>query len=650
MKNIVIAGGGPIGLYTAIRISKLIEKYGLKATVTVVEPKLNLYSRPGIVAKNVLDVIERNVELDHNLLPDGDDSGSSIFIMDLEKALYKEAQNHGIKFVRGKVAAIEGKALVLEDGRKIPCEIVIDSTGPRRTLINQVNQQSTSEKKPFTIRQVADNPIKNHFVAYVHMDGENAKLIAGKMVKDPLKHALALEKLRTEFGWPHFKEPELSIRKYTPKGENKDDDMQRFYFYFEIPPELAESEPSEQLAWLKALLYLKTENDDIEFTVEDGAMKFLPFGVNPHEVTEPVYTSSGLPVVIPCGDAQIEPDYRPGIGIRSGAFRADTLVDSFMRDLDGGLVLNQEAYEHSLQGPLGLHRTTLKDEYKNNRERLDSALLEKGKIYSEALALAETPEQGEIILKGLRQIVSEIERLGVQAYRDSCQKGTPSQKVPQFKIDNYGHLAEVTSLEQSKTLLATALELLPETEVELRTQIKNNIDDLAMSYKAFAALKFSSKEYGFAHKFYNEALSLLTSNMPGEHKDEIAKIYSNLALIAKAQKKYDLVKDYVDKGLQELGSMLSEDRNTPDMKTIYAKLLNTQCNALFDEVEANITKLDSRDHPLNAKLQQGKDLCNTLIENSLIHSSSAKILSERLAKVERAVSEKLEPLVTVQIK
>ena len=58
MKNIVIAGGGPIGLYLAIRLARFCLAQNLPITITVVEPKLDSRSRPGIVARNILDVIQ----------------------------------------------------------------------------------------------------------------------------------------------------------------------------------------------------------------------------------------------------------------------------------------------------------------------------------------------------------------------------------------------------------------------------------------------------------------------------------------------------------------------------------------------------------------------------------------------------------------
>ncbi|PUT39571.1 hypothetical protein DIZ47_09525 [Legionella taurinensis] len=81
MKTIAIVGGGPIGLYLAIRLSQVLGSQLSEFKIIIIEPKLNDYNRPGIVAKNVLDLIERHIKLGNEVLGLANRIGSAHIIL-----------------------------------------------------------------------------------------------------------------------------------------------------------------------------------------------------------------------------------------------------------------------------------------------------------------------------------------------------------------------------------------------------------------------------------------------------------------------------------------------------------------------------------------------------------------------------------------
>ena len=411
MKNIVITGAGPIGLYLAIRFKQIITDNKLDAKVTVIDPRVGEYGRPGVVANMALKLLSENIGRPISAVREGDDTGTSMFIQDLELALYKIAKELKVNFVRAGFDDFTKKSLSIKDAESrvssIPCDIAIDCSGPKRALVKKFNEKNPEQ--PFEIKNVGNNPLKNHFIAYVNMDTENAERMHEKLKRDPLKRALAFERLRTEFGWAEFTEPEFSLRTYTMEGKSEGEKRVRFYFYFEVPPALMNSTQEKQRAWLEALISLKTERNDIQFEIESGKMKFIPFLVDPHKVVQPVLIEekNGI-IVIPGGDAQIEPDYRIGVGIWSGINRANALLGAVMVNRQRELMINIEQYESEVRVPIGKHESELEKDYRIKRSSLDTVLEQQKAIYTAALQETSIEVEQRIIQSGLDEINRRI--------------------------------------------------------------------------------------------------------------------------------------------------------------------------------------------------------------------------------------------------
>jgi tetratricopeptide (TPR) repeat protein len=368
--------------------------------VTVMDANINDYKRPGVIAKNVVDII--NSYLDKLSVPMDDvpDAGcvptNAVFMKDLQASLRVIAKNLGVNLLEGNFSGIENNTVQVDESESLSCDLLIDCTGERRKVVKSTEQ--------FTIESIDDNPIKTHFIAFVTMDSNNAALAKIVDSLDPVPHTLAMEKLRMKFHWKEFAPPEL----VTGKWENIAPDQTRFYYYFELPENIAKGDQRTQIKWLKALLKLKTGNK-IRFNLEEDDLKFVPFFVNPKKVMDPVNQSYSSFPIVACGDALMSADYRLGTGVQNGVLCANALLTSVTLDKANKIVVNSEKYKAHLQEPMGRHESKVKSLYSHKRAKLTgSDLFAAFRTYQLAYEQAESVENKEIIRNGLLHLAAKF--------------------------------------------------------------------------------------------------------------------------------------------------------------------------------------------------------------------------------------------------
>lgn len=624
MKNIVISGAGPIGLYTAIRLSKIISNYNLNTKITVIDSRVGNYNRPGVVAKNVIPLMEKEIGR-ITVADSGDNNNNSMFIQDLEKSLYKIAKALPITFISSDFHGFKPGKILVNNNKSIhelDCDLAIDCTGQRRALVKKINEIK-HKAPPFQIKRIGNNPIKEHFVAYVTMDLENANLIESKKNKNFLKYSLTMEELRAKFNWPEFSQPTLQ------SGKWEKEDSACFYFYFEMPPHQDEETDLFAQEWLSTLLKLYYEAENIKFETESG-LKFTRFIVDPHYIENLAYTDNSLPMIIPCGDAQMGPDYRLGMGIKSGVERTNALCAACI-SIKNHLSINLDAYANDIMKPIAKHKTALEKEYSEKRYSLQATTLDSAEEkYTKALETG-TKEEKEIIENALKKI--KPFNKAMKTYREA--------KV-EFKdiLNKKGEIAYKITKKNMGTLSVESPEKLEQYRKSIDEALKNSLTlsaneilksaalDLAAKYKNLAKIFYCSgikEKLGKAAIYYKESLNIYLNHFNKSHGNEIVTLYSNLSIIANKRGDFsEAIKN------SSLALQVIDEENLVDLKTLKIKIKFNLCKALVEKLSSRKEKEIKSSHSL--QLSEIKDIFSKLDGVSPQDLNKLKQKIERIEK------------------
>lgn len=400
-RHIIIAGAGPIGLYLAINLMYL---HGHKVKVTIVDQFLEDYRRPGVIAKAVIDVI--NASLSKKGLPtiSVPDAGcvptNAVYIRDLQIALLTLAKGLKVNTIAAPLQEINADSVLVGEV-PISCDLLLDCTGERRFSTKRINQ--------FKIEPIAENPIKNHFIAFITMNPQNAALSNFLDHPDPAIFTLSLEKLRRDFDWKEYSRPSVVKGMWNATAEKP----ARFYLYFEISDAVATKEINLQIQYLKTLLKLYTGNDLI-FSLEEGELTFIPFQVTPKKSLTPVITNATTYPIGLCGDALMSADYRLGTGVRNGILCANALLMAISIP-QNNISIDTALYDFQLRSIMGPHEKDVKELYDHKRATMNGTdLLHARNMYSQAIAKSEhlNAEQVNIIAVGCKDLALRLKDQG----------------------------------------------------------------------------------------------------------------------------------------------------------------------------------------------------------------------------------------------
>lgn len=393
---IVIAGSGPVGLYTAICLAK--KEY----PVQVVDKYAGNFTRPGVVAIQAGETITRQlkqIEIDVEI-PLAGSFSETYYISDIQAALFAEAVKLGVGFTQGHFKGIKNDSVEIEGSEElIPCDMLIDCTGESRQVVNYINSEKTPA--PFKISKIAENPVKTNFIAFITMSNEDAELLSSYSgTVNPVNQVLQFESLRAQ-GWTQNDMPHWDMRSWEHSKTEK-----RFCCYFEMPDELARAPQLQQKEWLATMLKLNA-GKSIEFAIErESSLKFRPFSVDPHKVENPILEAGPYPFpVAVCGDALMSAEYRKGTGIFNGIVCANGLVNA-TKYINGKIHVNSHIFNGTTTNylPTGKciadHISDVKDTYQARNNKLSNIKIQKEKLATYFTAHSSSPED-ETIKKGL---------------------------------------------------------------------------------------------------------------------------------------------------------------------------------------------------------------------------------------------------------
>ncbi|MEI6096152.1 MAG: hypothetical protein WCR08_11965 [Gammaproteobacteria bacterium] len=344
MPRIVIAGAGPIGLYTAILLR---ERYP-EVQVTVLDHRIGRFDRPGVIAIGALEAINESFARLGISPIEVQESGSfppAIHIKDLQKALYERVIDiRDVEFIDKDYFSVDHEGVKVIDDEDLesildPCDLLIDCTGEDRAVTENL----------FGVENISDNPIKNHFIAYIYVNTDNDMLRSSGSTPPEI---LGVFRERTR--WREFVEPEIDMRRWEgPVKHKRTSYAAKYCLYFEIPDWLntinhPERSLQEYKTYLSELLKLKY-GKEIQFVASTDKGAFGAFEVNPKHLRRFIGKIGVVPVVA-VGDALISAEYRYGTGIKNGVAEAYMLTSS-LRLSGTKITVDETAWR---QQPIGI--------------------------------------------------------------------------------------------------------------------------------------------------------------------------------------------------------------------------------------------------------------------------------------------------------
>ncbi len=507
---------------------------------------------------------------------------------------------------------------------QITCDYVFDATGPARAVLESVNK--IAQKKVFATESVAENPMKNQFIVYVTMDAKHSRTMRNPLAlqSDPLQHTLALEELRS-MGWKEFAEPYFNFQIL---------EKNKVCLYCATPPGLPKA---KEEAWVKAVLRLKTGNPGIDFQYVKPSRKFkskprfIPFAVDPKKVSVAVSGDvAGLPVVIPVGDAQIEPDYRMGIGVESGINRANALLASMQVSAAKKITVDSVEYQKKLIILMAEHEDKIKKYYAYIENDLIEVLETEEVRYKKALTLANDDAQRNLIKASLAEIW----------FRQSLAKYTDLLNVAKtaIQLDQYHEMKSEMQLDKVIQVLIDVFKTILPSQAQLKAKVDALMLDVANKCRDLAKVYFSvgHHRYSDSEKYFKKALEIYEKYFPQQMKEDIKKIHSNLVMIAYLRGKHEETIVRAESGLAYLA-----DANGADSSDLVNKMSYYLCLALLDHANKNTTSVDvARIH-----FEKAAKLANWLRGKPKISNADVSKMEEKLKKCSTKLS---APHVTLQ--
>jgi hypothetical protein len=497
---LVIIGGGPTGLYLAIRLWQLEFR-----NFVVIDPRAGIYTRPG-------RLVPRPFKLAEQKIPGIKVPERPVQIKDYERQLYHKAQEFGLPIIKSSflslhVDSLEAGILVEHESgdlERIRCDFVIDCSGSRRVVVNELNKLPLDV--PLKIKKNPPRPLPHHLIVRVKMDrvasidglrdaNRNQKTqLSGLAPRDYFRKLLALR----HYGWYEYILPRVYGESH---GKNK------ACFYIPTPADL---DIARAESWLALGLSCHTA---LPFVLEPRPpSKKLPpkprchqFIVRSNYLDTFVHQSENLSTVVPLGDALMDSDFLLGQGISNGIVQ----VEIFLKHLD--IVAGHIVAFHVPQ-----YQAAMRQQIEQQKAKLLALSAQQTEDQSATLVVAAEH------LKGLRSEVSESEQAEIDTFLSEIQVLQDYERVKALMMRCYSEdmhlilrgrsLKELILKQQRNTLcLVMVLNALPRHFNQRRLELVRLLFFQAQAWSVLGGTLYKSAAYREALRAYQLAIVIYQS-------------------------------------------------------------------------------------------------------------------------------------------
>jgi len=660
-RNILIVGGGPVGLSTAKLLSQKISQSLTTPTkepgkIFLVEARLGRSIRPGYLAFNIFDFVSAKLNLDKNL-----EHSEAQHIKDLERALYEVIKvSPHITIYDATLLKIDlatGVALIktTKTGESIalpPCYIIIDCSGQNRAVINQLIQ----EKKDIAeLSTIAINPVKHHLIAQVRMDNRDQEKLTKILQKrshlnkpaDSYEHfeAKRILALRNEFGWEHLDTPTF----YSVPGNVA---KNKAMFYLEAPNALL---PERYEAWIKSAMQAIAGKEYPFTLMPSESKKYISkkkqrlgaFFMEPQETRFSSHKIGEL-LFFALGDALMENDYRLGVGVKNGIMQMVTFVES-CNIVEGALIgFNLPTYEKNIAQLLTEQKSHIINVYQTRRLHLEKAktyvkdfiikqLLSAKNFTARAQIWAEAASLPEEDLQELKYTFAlKLEKNATKTFNEIFDKKTNQINPQAFEC--------LLKLNESLNTLIEAITLLPHQFISKKNPLIETLQEWILNVINCARDLHKNKKHDEAVKHYKLALKFLNKSKDNVdlmpiythlYKDIMA-VYSNLITIYTAHKDISQALLYSDNALKEVKQdPVSPEEQKSELNQLIAKIMYKQITLLLTQ-SSNDQKTSPQSSstmfpPAGLDLKKTLDDVNTYLARLQKYSKSLKLLKQPIS-------------------